>query len=88
MWSLITNDKVQKYEGPVNYITHHEVYKESNTTPVCLVSNSSFHNGNTSLNECLVKGPNTLADIFINLVKFCAYKVSFVDQNKSVRIPL
>ena len=52
--SPITEEEITSYECPVNYITHHEVYKDSNTTPICLVSNLSFRNGDTSLNECLV----------------------------------
>ena len=65
--------------GPINYITHHEVYKPSSlSTPVCLISNSSFKNGSTNLNEITVKGPNTLADIYNNLFKFRSYQVALV----------
>ena len=63
------------YKGPINYVTHHEVYKYSNKTPVRLVSDSSFKNGDTSLNDILIKGPNTVADIYNNLVKFRSYQV-------------
>ena len=65
------------YKGPINYAIHHEVYKYSNTTPVRLVSDSSFKNGDTSLNDILIKGPNTLADIYNNLVKFRSYQVRY-----------
>ena len=68
--SPVLEEELNSYVGPVNYITHHEVYKESNTTPVRLVSNSSFPNGDTTFNDCLVQGPNTLADIYENLIKF------------------
>ena len=60
--SPLTIKEIQSYKGPVNYIMHHKVYKESNSTLVRLMSNSSFNN-------CLVKGPNTLADIYENLIK-------------------
>ena len=77
--SEITEEEKKIYKGPVNYITHHEVYKPGSTsTPVRLVSNSSFKNGDSNLNDCLVKGPNTLADIFENLVKFRSYEVGLV----------
>ena len=67
------------YIGPVNYITHHEVYKPGSiSTPICLVSNSSFKNGNTNLNDICVKGPNTLADIFENILKFRSYQVALI----------
>ena len=49
------------------------MYKDLAMTPVRVVSNS-FHNGTTTLNECLVKGPNTLADLYKNLIKFRGYE--------------
>ena len=65
----ITPQEISQYSGPVNYITHHEVYKPGSlSTPVRLVSNSSFRNGSTNLNDLTVKGPNT--QIFDNLIKF------------------
>ena len=68
-------EELKAYSGPVNYITHHEVYKEGSTsTPVRLVSNSLYKNGETSLNELIAKGPNTRADIFDNLIKFRSYE--------------
>ena len=67
------------YSGPVNFITHHEVYKPGSiSTPIRLVSNSSFKNGKTNLNDICVKGPNTLADIFENILKFRSYQVALV----------
>ena len=42
------------------------------------MSNSSFKNGNTNLNDICVKGPNTLADIFENLLKFRSYQVALI----------
>ena len=48
------------------------------TTPVRAVSNSSFWNENTTLNECLVKGSNTLVDIYKNLIKFKGYKQGLI----------
>ena len=76
--SKISQEEMDSYSGPVNYIVHHEVYKDSNSTPVCLVSDSSFRNGQTSLNDCLVKGPNMLADIFDHLIKFRSYEMALV----------
>ena len=77
--SEISDKDKAAYIGPVNYITHHEVYKPGSlSTPICLVSNSSFKNGNTNLNDICVKGPNTLADIFENLLMFCSYQVALI----------
>ena len=55
-------------KGPVNYITHHEVYKSvSLTNPVGVVSKSSFSNG-SNLNNLTMKRFNTLANIFDNFL--------------------
>merc|ERR1712121_362037 len=54
------------------------VLKDSVTTPVRLVSNSSFPNGSTTLNDLLVKGPNTLYCLFTNLVRFRGYDIALV----------
>ena len=77
--SEISQTEMLAYTGPINYITHHEVYKPGSlSTPVRLVSNSSFRNGSTNLNDVTVKGPNTLADLFNNLFKFRSYQVALV----------
>ena len=77
--SEISQAEMSAYTGPINYITHHEVYKPGSLlTPVRLVSNSSFRNGSTNLNDVTVKGPNTLADLFNNLFKFRSYQVTLV----------
>lgn len=55
----IPPQELDVWSGPVIGNTHHDDLKDSATTPVKLVSNSSFKKGTTSLNEFLVKGPNT-----------------------------
>merc|ERR1712237_307113 len=47
-------------------------------TPVRLVSNSSFRNRATNLNDLMIKGPNTLADLYSNLLKFRSYEIALV----------
>ena len=82
--SEITSAELQAWKGPINYNTHHDVLKDSATTPVRLVSNSSFNNGSTNLNDLLVKGPNTLNCLFSNLVRFRGYEVALVgDSSKA-----
>ena len=76
--SEITPVELQAWKGPVNWNTHHDVLKDSATTPVRLVSNSSFANGSTTLNDLLVKGPNTLNCLFTNLVRFRRYEIALV----------
>ena len=77
--SEISQSEVSAYTGPINYITHNEVFKPR--TLLILVSlfcNSSFKNGSTNLNDLTVKGPNTLADIYYNIFKFRSYQVALV----------
>ena len=77
--SEISQSEISTYTGPVNYITHHEVYKPGSLlTPVRLVSNSSFRNGSTNLHDLTVKGPNTLAEIYNTLFKFRSYQIALV----------
>ena len=76
--SEISPLELKAWNGPVNWNTHHDVLKDSTTTPIRLVSNSSFPNGSTALNDLLVKGPNTLNCLFTNLVRFRGYEVALV----------
>ena len=52
-----------EWSGHVNWNTQYNVLKDSATTPVILVSNSSIQNGSTILNELLTKSPTHLTDI-------------------------
>ena len=57
---------------------HHEVFKENSTTPVRIVINSSFKEGNElSLNDILMKGPNVLSRLFDILIRWRLYPVAF-----------
>ena len=76
--SEITPVELQAWKGPVNWNTHHDMLKDSATNPARLVSNSSFTNGSTTLNDLLVKGPNTLNCLFTNLVRFRGYEIALV----------
>ena len=61
------------YEGPTQYISHHPVLKNSVSTPVRMVTNSSFNNGGKSLNSCLAAGPNSLNPMLSVLLRFRSY---------------
>ena len=61
------------YEGPTQYISHHPVLKNSVSTPVRMVTNSSFNNGGKSLNSCLAAGPNSLNPMLDVLLRFRCY---------------
>ena len=60
----LTEQEMNMWEGPVHYVSLQHVTREHNaTTPVRIVANSSLSSkGGISLNNILMKGPNTLAD--------------------------
>ena len=75
----LEKEENRNYEGPSFYIPHHEVYKEgSSSTPVRLVINSSQQYKGKSLNDVLMKGPNTLNDLFRVQLRFRSYEVALV----------
>ena len=76
--SEILPHKLEAWSGPVNLNTHHDVLIYSATTPVRLVSNSSFPNESTPLNELILNGPNTLNCLLSNIIRFRGYQVALV----------
>ena len=54
-----------------HYMPHHAVFKNSATTPLCIVFNtSSKPNEGKSLNDCLLTGPSLTAKLHEILVQF------------------
>ena len=75
----LSKKEIENWEGPVRYVDHHEVYKESTSTPLRIVINSSFKTGNElSFNDILMKGPNVLTNILEILVRWRLYPVAFI----------
>ena len=74
---ILSKQEMSDYGGPVQYITHHCVMKDSISTPLRVVTNSSFKNGKYSLNDLLPKGPNSLNDMLEVTVRFRAYETVF-----------
>ena len=70
----------QSYNGPVNYITITETFKdgEEATTPLRLCMNSSMKYQGVSLNDLLMKGPSALNNIYSVLLNFRSYPHAFV----------
>ena len=63
--SEVSQEELDSYGGPKNYISHHGVLQPWKiTTPLRIVSNSSQDNYGHSLNSCLPKGPNCLSDMY------------------------
>jgi hypothetical protein len=66
---------VNRYKGPVNYISTVAAYKSgpNQTTPLRICMNSSMKQPapvNMSLNDLLYKGPSALADLYIVTLGF------------------
>lgn len=74
----LSKEELSSYEGPQQYITHHGVLKDSVTTPLRVVTNSSFNNHGHSLNSCLPKGPNSLNDMNQITLRFRCHEEAFL----------
>ena len=75
----IEEDELNAYQGPISYISHHEVFKEdSASTPIRIVVNSSLKFKGISLNDILMKGPNSLNDLFAVQLRFRTYPCALV----------
>ena len=69
----LSEQELEEWAGSVNYITHHPVLKDSASTPVGMVSNSSF--GSPSLNSILMKGPNSLNSMLDIMLRWRSWDV-------------
>ena len=72
---------MDSYDGPVSYVTHLPVFKpDSTTTPLRIVTNTSFVNEHAKLspNICMQEGPNALASLLEVLISFRMNEVALV----------
>ena len=81
----ITEEEDKEYTGPVFYVNPHEVFKPGSTsTPVRIVVNSSLKYRGLSLNDILMKGPNSLNDLFGIQLRFRKYPHVLVGDMKKM----
>lgn len=67
----LTQSEIEQHEGPVFYLPHHAVIrKESLSTPLRIVFNSSIVFRGHCLNEYWAKGPDLFNDLFGILLRF------------------
>ena len=79
------DDKDLNYDGPVHYISHHEVLKEeSASTPCRIVFNASASYKSHVLNEYWAKGPDLLGNLLGILVKFREDFVAYLGDVKKM----
>ena len=74
----LSKQDMEEWKGPVNYISHHGVEKPSVTTPLRIVTNSSLKNGSTSLNGCMIAGPNSLNSMMDIGLRFRCHETGMV----------
>ena len=74
----LSQEEIDSWQGPVNYISHHGVEQNSVTTPLRIVTNSSLKNGGKSLNDCLISGPNSLNSMFDIATRFRCHESGLV----------
>ena len=77
----LTDDEIDRWHGPVHYVTIFAVVKaESVSTKTRVVSNSAMRNAvsRLSLNDCLWPGPNALADLLDCLIFWRGIEVAIV----------
>ena len=89
----LSKEEIEKYEGPVHYISHHAVIRtEKKSTPVRIVFNSSATYQRSKLNDYWKKGPDLLNSLFGVVLRFREREVAVSgDISKMyhrVRIPL
>jgi hypothetical protein len=78
----ISKEEATQYNGAVNYISMVEAFKTGPfaTTPLRICMNSSMRQpqpSGVSLNDCLLKGPPALADLYTVTLGMREHKVAF-----------
>jgi hypothetical protein len=69
VFKQLTKTEATSYRGPINYISMVEAFKAGPyaTTPLRICMNSSMKQApllGVSLNDCLLKSPSVLADLY------------------------
>jgi hypothetical protein len=78
----LTRQEATSYKSPVNYISMVEAFKVGQyvTTPLRICMNSSMKQpppSGVSLNDCLLKGPSALSDLYTVTLGMRECKVAF-----------
>ena len=81
----ITMEEEMNYNGPIYYVSHHEVVKpESQSTPCRIVFNSSASYMGHNLNDYWFKGPDLLNNLLGILLRFRQDNVAFAGDIKKM----
>lgn len=83
--SKLTAAEIQEYQGPVQYISHHEVINpKSTSTPVRIVFNSSAKFNGFSLNDHWVKGPDLMSNMLGIILRFREGRIAMAGDIKKM----
>ncbi|XP_063841247.1 uncharacterized protein LOC135101332 [Scylla paramamosain] len=75
----LNREELNWYKGPVHYLSHHEVLKQSSaSTPTRIVFNASASYNGHVLNNYWAKGPNVMNSLFGLLLRFREGSIAFV----------
>ena len=74
----LNKNEIFNYDGPIHYIAHSEVLKESSSTPLRIVFDSSTSFKGHRLNDYWAKGPSIINDLFGVLLRFREEQVGIV----------
>jgi hypothetical protein len=82
VFKAVPREVADQYRGPVNYISMVEAFKTGlhATTPLRICMNSSMKQpkpSGVSLNDCLLKGPPALADLYTVTLGIREHKMAF-----------
>ena len=81
----LTENEIRNYNGPVHYISHHEVLKpESPSTPCRIVFISSAKFQGQTLNDYWAKGPDLLNEVLGDLLRFRERTVALTGDSKKM----
>ena len=89
----MSEEEIRNYRGPVSYVSHFPVYKDSKTTPIRVATNSSLKNRSCGLspNDCMGDPPNALSSLITVFLRWRTYEVALnLDLTKayqSIRTP-
>ena len=67
---ILTEEEIKKYNGPYYYLCHHDVLKDSSSTPCHIVFNSSAKFMNSCLNDFWAKGAKMINNLLGVLLRF------------------
>ena len=82
---VLTHEEIKESENkPVYYMPHHDVEKDSESTPLRIVMDASASFMGSSINDYWAKGPNVLSNLLVILCRFRQYKTAIVADIKKM----